>query len=535
MRAAGGSARRGPAGCHLRCPEGAPRSTASAGPGRDRHRVWRLAAAVAGAARRRARASWPWPAPSPASGVRVDRRRRLPERRARLLPPGARRAPRPTAGGGPQERARSYLEVIETVRGRVDSLPPPAEGDRSLERFRAGLTNGRQLHQRRRRGPAAAGLAHPGQRRRRADLRRRPGPGRGARLPARPGLRRDRRPRHPLGAQRRAPSLSRPREGRRARPSREPSVPGSPAHRAQGAVSSPTSSVTSSCGCRLADVDALAAGSRHVGRVGEDDVEAAAAGDHVRLAVADEDGVVVGAGEDRVAAGRRDVDLGAGEDRVVAGAADDDVDARARRTSRRRRRRRPRGRRPGRRGSGRGRLRRRGRRCRAGRGCSRRLRRRTIESSPSPPLRRSRPASPSIASLPVPPRTLSGPSSALTVSLPPIALIRSAWLVPVSTLSVSSPMIVAAEATPTPTASANTAAASAPAFNSRIEFISASSCPGIWCCRSHQTGRRGAAQGTQGLGPTHPGCPTPGCGHENPALLGIYPIDSLWPWTTTGF
>jgi hypothetical protein len=44
-------------------------------------------------------------------------------------------------GGGARRRARSYLEVIETVRGRVDSLPPPAGSDRSLERFRAGLTN----------------------------------------------------------------------------------------------------------------------------------------------------------------------------------------------------------------------------------------------------------------------------------------------------------------------------------------------------------------------------------------------------------
>jgi hypothetical protein len=42
--------------------------------------------------------------------------------------------------GGPAQRARAYLEVIETVRGRVESLPPPAGVDRSLERFRAGLT-----------------------------------------------------------------------------------------------------------------------------------------------------------------------------------------------------------------------------------------------------------------------------------------------------------------------------------------------------------------------------------------------------------
>jgi Bacterial regulatory proteins, luxR family len=47
----------------------------------------------------------------------------------------------PNPAGGAQGRARSYLEVIETVRGRVDSLPPPSGSDRSLERFRSGLTN----------------------------------------------------------------------------------------------------------------------------------------------------------------------------------------------------------------------------------------------------------------------------------------------------------------------------------------------------------------------------------------------------------
>jgi hypothetical protein len=46
----------------------------------------------------------------------------------------------PPPRGGVRERARSYLAVIETVRGRVESLPPPAGSDRALERFRAGLT-----------------------------------------------------------------------------------------------------------------------------------------------------------------------------------------------------------------------------------------------------------------------------------------------------------------------------------------------------------------------------------------------------------
>jgi hypothetical protein len=42
--------------------------------------------------------------------------------------------------GGVRERARSFLAVIETVRGRVESLPSPTGSDRALERFRTGLT-----------------------------------------------------------------------------------------------------------------------------------------------------------------------------------------------------------------------------------------------------------------------------------------------------------------------------------------------------------------------------------------------------------
>ena len=44
------------------------------------------------------------------------------------------------AGTTARLRARSYLGVIETVRGRVESLAPPAESDQALQRFRAGLT-----------------------------------------------------------------------------------------------------------------------------------------------------------------------------------------------------------------------------------------------------------------------------------------------------------------------------------------------------------------------------------------------------------
>jgi hypothetical protein len=46
-----------------------------------------------------------------------------------------------TAGGNRAETARGYLEVIETMRGRFESLIPPTETDLALERFSAGLTN----------------------------------------------------------------------------------------------------------------------------------------------------------------------------------------------------------------------------------------------------------------------------------------------------------------------------------------------------------------------------------------------------------
>jgi hypothetical protein len=46
-----------------------------------------------------------------------------------------------TAGQGRAEIAGGYLEVIETMRGRLQSLTPPAGTDLALERFGAGLTN----------------------------------------------------------------------------------------------------------------------------------------------------------------------------------------------------------------------------------------------------------------------------------------------------------------------------------------------------------------------------------------------------------
>jgi hypothetical protein len=46
-----------------------------------------------------------------------------------------------TAGQDRAERARGYLEVIEAVRGPLETLVPPSAPDIALERFGAGLTN----------------------------------------------------------------------------------------------------------------------------------------------------------------------------------------------------------------------------------------------------------------------------------------------------------------------------------------------------------------------------------------------------------
>lgn len=46
-----------------------------------------------------------------------------------------------TGGSGSRaRRAAAYLEVIETMRGRLRSLDPPVAANRALERFRGGLT-----------------------------------------------------------------------------------------------------------------------------------------------------------------------------------------------------------------------------------------------------------------------------------------------------------------------------------------------------------------------------------------------------------
>jgi hypothetical protein len=46
-----------------------------------------------------------------------------------------------TPGRNRVERAQAYLEVIETMRGRFQSLIPPSVPDIALERFSTGLTN----------------------------------------------------------------------------------------------------------------------------------------------------------------------------------------------------------------------------------------------------------------------------------------------------------------------------------------------------------------------------------------------------------
>jgi hypothetical protein len=49
-------------------------------------------------------------------------------------------APAPAAGGSREEVARRYLEVIETMRGRLQSLVQPTLPSIALERFSTGLT-----------------------------------------------------------------------------------------------------------------------------------------------------------------------------------------------------------------------------------------------------------------------------------------------------------------------------------------------------------------------------------------------------------
>lgn len=62
-----------------------------------------------------------------------------------------------TAGQDRAERARGYLEVIETMRGRLQSLVAPAVPDIALERFSTGLTTAANYTSDVAQGPPAAG------------------------------------------------------------------------------------------------------------------------------------------------------------------------------------------------------------------------------------------------------------------------------------------------------------------------------------------------------------------------------------------
>jgi hypothetical protein len=63
----------------------------------------------------------------------------------------------PAAGQNRAERARGYLEVIETMRGRFESLVQPTVPDIALERFQTGLTTAANYTSDVAQGPAPAG------------------------------------------------------------------------------------------------------------------------------------------------------------------------------------------------------------------------------------------------------------------------------------------------------------------------------------------------------------------------------------------
>ncbi|MGH2939903.1 MAG: response regulator transcription factor [Solirubrobacterales bacterium] len=64
-----------------------------------------------------------------------------------------------TAGQGRAERARGYLEVIETMRGRLQSLVDPTVPSIALERFSTGLTTAANYTSDVAQGPPAPGSA----------------------------------------------------------------------------------------------------------------------------------------------------------------------------------------------------------------------------------------------------------------------------------------------------------------------------------------------------------------------------------------
>jgi hypothetical protein len=67
-------------------------------------------------------------------------------------------APAP-AGAGQAARARGYLEVIETMRGRLESLVPPTVPSIALERFQSGLTTAANYTSDVAKAPPASGSA----------------------------------------------------------------------------------------------------------------------------------------------------------------------------------------------------------------------------------------------------------------------------------------------------------------------------------------------------------------------------------------
>jgi hypothetical protein len=63
----------------------------------------------------------------------------------------------PEAAGGQAARARGYLEVIETIRGRLESLVQPTVPSIALERFQSGLTTAANYTSDVAKAPPAAG------------------------------------------------------------------------------------------------------------------------------------------------------------------------------------------------------------------------------------------------------------------------------------------------------------------------------------------------------------------------------------------
>jgi hypothetical protein len=72
-------------------------------------------------------------------------------------------AGQPRPGPGRRTVALSHLAVIETMRGRLESLTPPRDPDRGLDRFRTGLERAADLTSRVAGSPPVAGSARSAQ------------------------------------------------------------------------------------------------------------------------------------------------------------------------------------------------------------------------------------------------------------------------------------------------------------------------------------------------------------------------------------